>query len=146
MKLHLQYTVATLAYLTGIFLLSHLPGTESAPGGPSIISIIPERLQNFLHVPLFAGLAWCMLMSLSNGQWRKTLPLWCYGVVGVFAIVYAAVDEWHQSFIPGRFASLSDFFVDCVGIVGLLFAHWLWNREVPTERSTVIPLLKGNAR
>lgn len=128
MKLHPTYTVATLTYLTGIFILSHLPGTDSAPRGASlisIISIIPERLQNFFHIPLFAGLTWCMLMSLSNGQWEKTLPVWCYGVVGYFAIIYAAVDEWHQSFVPGRFASLSDFFVDCLGIVGLLFAHWV---------------------
>ena len=143
MKLHPKYIVATLAYLMGIFLLSHLPGTDSAQGG---LSLIPERLQNFLHIPLFAGLAWCMLMSLSNGQWRKTIPLWCYGVVGFLAILYAVADEWHQSFVPGRFPSVRDVFMDCVGIVGLLFAHRIWNREVSAERSTGTLLLKGNAR
>jgi VanZ family protein len=31
-----------------------------------------------------------------------------------------AVDEWHQSFVPGRHASLVDFLLDIVGIGGML--------------------------
>lgn len=35
--------------------------------------------------------------------------------------LFAASDEWHQSFIPGRDASVLDWISDCVGILGTLF-------------------------
>lgn len=39
----------------------------------------------------------------------------------VICLVYAISDEWHQSFVPGREASLVDFGVDGVGgLIGIL--------------------------
>jgi len=141
MKLHPTYTVVTLAYLIGIFILSQIPGSDSAQGG---IYILPERLQNFLHIPLFAGLAWCMLMSLTDGQWKKTAPLWCYCIVGCLSIFYAASDEWHQAFVPSRFPSVGDFFMDCVGIMGLLLIHRLSsNPNTPSKRSPAASVYEG---
>lgn len=40
--------------------------------------------------------------------------------------VLGAVDEWHQSFIPGRSMSIADWIADTVGAtVGLLAARWI---------------------
>ena len=39
----------------------------------------------------------------------------------VFAVLCGAIDEIHQAFVPGRFASFADFLVDIVGCaVGLV--------------------------
>lgn len=35
----------------------------------------------------------------------------------VFSLVFAALDEYHQTFIPGRFGVISDIGIDSVGIV-----------------------------
>jgi VanZ family protein len=35
----------------------------------------------------------------------------------VFATFYAASDEWHQSFVPSRTASLADVTIDSVGAI-----------------------------
>jgi VanZ family protein len=35
----------------------------------------------------------------------------------VFSLVFAALDEYHQTFIPGRFGVISDVGIDSVGIV-----------------------------
>ncbi len=46
-------------------------------------------------------------------------------LAALFTIIYAASDEWHQSFVPGRSASAFDVMVDCIGVViasALLFA------------------------
>jgi VanZ family protein len=37
-------------------------------------------------------------------------------------VLSAVLDEWHQSFVPGRMASVSDFGRDLIGIVGMLVA------------------------
>lgn len=117
MKLHLGYGVATTGYMTGIFFLSSLQGGKSDPGF--------QLLSNLMHIPLFFGLAWCLLLSLNAGQWYRTLPQQFYCVIGLLAGAYAALDEWHQSFVAGRSASVGDFLLDCLGIVGLLLIHRL---------------------
>lgn len=35
----------------------------------------------------------------------------------LIAVIYAALDEYHQSFVPGRTAELKDVFVDSLGII-----------------------------
>ena len=40
------------------------------------------------------------------------------------AVVYGASDEWHQSFVPGRYPTISDWIVDAVGgAVGVLIVY-----------------------
>lgn len=54
-----------------------------------------------------------------------SLPLYVYrirGIVltisaGTFCILFACLDEYHQSFITGRVASSHDVLIDCIGIV-----------------------------
>ncbi len=52
------------------------------------------------------------------------------------AVVYAGLDEWHQSYVPGRSASLSDVGVDTCGIfLGLVL--WLAvSRSFPNRKRT----------
>ena len=46
------------------------------------------------------------------------------GVLAVFiSVLYAASDELHQSFVPGRTASTGDVLVDALG-VGLAWLGW----------------------
>lgn len=43
----------------------------------------------------------------------------------VFGMLYALTDEWHQSFIPGRYASGFDLLFDGVGVVLAAFTYRL---------------------
>jgi VanZ family protein len=81
-----------------------------------------------LHPAVFAGLAAGLLLSLTQGQWSRPGSWRLYGVIGVIAGGYAASDEWHQSFVPGRSASVGDFLLDCAGIALVLTVHWLLTR------------------
>lgn len=117
-KFHLGYGVVATGYMTGIFILSSLQGGKS---GPAV-----QLFTKLLHIPLFFGLALCLLLSVTGGKWYGTVSCQLYWVIGLLAGTYAAFDEWHQSFVAGRYASVSDFLLDCLGIVGLLLIHrWL---------------------
>jgi len=126
-RLHLGYAAFALTYMIGIFLLSHI----SPEGGSALIDSVSPLLSNALHIPIFAGLAWCLLMAMAGGRWQQTVSWEWYWTVGLIAAAYAALDEWHQSFVPGRSANAGDFLLDCLGIAGCILIHRAWPKQQP---------------
>jgi VanZ family protein len=56
------------------------------------------------------------------------------GIVFIVAAIYAALDEFHQSFFASRTASVWDVGIDCVGaLVGVLLCRLFFNRKSPIE-------------
>lgn len=59
-----------------------------------------------------------------------------------FAVVFAASDEWHQTFVPGRDGCLRDVLIDTGGalLAALCVSARLWriNRKTHVERATPI--------
>lgn len=107
--------------MVGIFALSSLP--ESGPGVGGVSTVGPPVFWNLLHVPLFAGLASCLLFSVSNGEWQRRIPGWLYAAIALVAATYAVFDEWRQVSVPGRYASWEDVLLNLTGIAGLLLLH-----------------------
>ncbi len=91
---------------------------------------------------LFWGLSWfaivkgwhftefAVLLLLCVGAircWRRPISSW--SIVGAmsFCVVFAASDEWHQSFVPDRFGTIQDVLIDSLGVCTagavLLFRH-----------------------
>jgi len=79
----------------------------------------------FVVVKGWHVLEFAILQLLCVFTWK-----WCFGqfsartIVGamLFCFLFAASDEWHQSFIPERFGTITDVFIDSlgIGIAGLL--------------------------
>jgi VanZ family protein len=85
-----------------------------------LLGWVSPAAQNVLHVPAFAALSWA---------WAWALRAWLRAQVGrvagacVIASVYGVFDEWHQSFVPGRYGSLGDVALDALGaVLGVLLA------------------------
>lgn len=67
--------------------------------------------------------------------WRAARPLtrsnreiWNWKLAGasiLFVTLYAATDEFHQRFVPGRGPSLHDVVIDTIGAAGGIFFLWL---------------------
>ncbi len=102
--------------IAAIFLASSIPGSELPVLG---------RWDTFAkkagHILGYALLTSAFLRALcredSRGRLKLIAPI-------CLAILFAISDEWHQSFVPGRTASLGDVVIDAVGsILGL--AVWL---------------------
>lgn len=73
------------------------------------------------HVAEFALLM--LFVTLVLLSWRKAFyPMLCLGTL--ISVGYAATDEWHQTFVPGRTGHVVDVLVDSIGIV-LVALIWL---------------------
>ncbi len=95
-------------------------------------STFPSTAYTFLgdkpiHVILFAVLGTALAWG-ARGWHRQSSQV----VLVLTGVAFAATDEWHQSMVPRRDASLADFGADVLGIVAaFLLARWLLGRVAP---------------
>ena len=107
-----------------LYWLSSIPGVR-LPASPEVYALfywISPTLQNVLHVPAYAALGWTMCWALR--AWLNRASAIVLIAAGI-STIYGIFDEWHQSFVPGRYASLTDLTLDVAGVaLGIVFAVW----------------------
>jgi hypothetical protein len=105
--------LAPLFYTAVILALSSVPGIvpDDAPLPYQVIAWVPPQVQNLLHIPLYGGLSfiWCWYLV------PRTRPNLALSLALLITIVTGVVDEWYQSFVPGRYGSLTDMVLNGVG-------------------------------
>ncbi|HET9369820.1 MAG TPA: VanZ family protein [Vicinamibacterales bacterium] len=75
---------------------------------------LPGRSDLLAHFAAFGTLAALVLRGCADGQ-RRSIT-WQRGAVAwLVTAAYAATDELHQRFVPGRTAALDDWIADAVG-------------------------------
>lgn len=84
-----------------------------------------EVSDKLIHVVCYAGLSFWMSFGLEG--LRPTRWLW---LPAVATVAYGVLDEWHQSFTPGRSCSLGDWLADAIGAplgcAAFALALWAW--------------------
>ena len=104
---------------------------SSQPAIPAVRSI-PDVL---LHTAEFSMLAILLLLAL-GGEVRRPITRAALALVWGFGAIYAVIDEAHQSFVPGRDASVKDALVDIAATSAVVaLAAIPGRREVPCEGS-----------
>ena len=105
------------AVLYPLVLMALIFAESSIPmaGGPDTIKFLTEldpTIQNLLHIPLYGTLAylWCKAFSKRNTSLKKIIV--CSLII---TILYGCFDEFHQSFVKGRYGSLLDVYLNTVG-------------------------------
>lgn len=92
------------AWMTVIFYFSSIPGDQTP-------SQIPPGLGHFLE---YAFLAFLVLRAVKS--FKQKLPnLYIGGWAVAISATYAASDELHQLFVPGRQADIFDLIIDTLG-------------------------------
>ena len=92
------------------------------------IDSIHFALRKFAHWGEYFILAWLLLRAL-RVHFPRQSQLSRLGWSIVLTTLYAAGDEWHQSFVPSRTASIVDVMIDSFGaICGTI---WLSLRRQP---------------
>ena len=82
------------------------------------------------HFIGFFTLALCCCYSIPTKNWKSNTKLWFLGVF-VFSCTYAALDEFHQSFVPGRLVSWKDWLADVFGSATAILIVWrfaIWKK------------------
>ena len=105
--------------MLGLFVLSSIP--DNGDGG-YITGFITPIIQNLLHIPVYGLLAllWIFTLRAYGSSEHRSILL-----AILLSAAYGGIMEFWQFWIPGRFASLMDFFLNVTGI--LLFV-WIYQR------------------
>jgi VanZ family protein len=86
------------------FYISHQPAVVIPFGAPDYVA----------HFVSYGCLGALLVWALSGGD-RTAIAFRLLLPAVVIASLYGASDEFHQSFVPGRFMSLSDWVADTLG-------------------------------
>jgi VanZ family protein len=91
------------------------------------------------HVTEYAILAALLWRVLRHYFLVARMSFWRSATAALIAaMIFAATDEFHQSFFPSRTATVHDVMIDSVGaIVGLLIC-WMFVRNRPTPEPRAI--------
>ncbi len=85
---------------------------------PTIDDSVIPNLDKIVHALVFGLLAFLLLKSLHKFSFANGRII-LFGV-GLVVILLGVMDEWVQSFVPGRTASLMDVLADGVGVALVL--------------------------
>ena len=122
-----MWTLLLISYCALIFYLSSQPMLPV----PDLFSM-QDKLIHAAAYALMALLFWHAGRYYVAEHARFTPAFLAFSTV-LFAALYGASDEWHQSFVAGRDASFFDWLADLFG--ALLLTLTLWKREaVAIER------------
>lgn len=81
-------------------------------------------LDKLVHGGLYLVLGWLAGLALAAAG-RRSAGAWIAGIVGLAS--FAALDEVHQTWIPGRVTSLGDWSADLIGAtLGLTAGLLMW--------------------
>lgn len=95
-----------------IFLASGRPDLGGRLDLQSAKGIAEFVFRKIAHLSEYAVLM-ILFLAAAERTWRFRKGLLLAGFL--FVTLYAATDEWHQSFVPGRNGTVMDVFVDSVG-------------------------------
>jgi len=93
-----------------IFALSSIPFL-TIPGGPTV-NFVMRKLAHFGEYAVLTGLLWWALRVHRQG------PLQAGLLAVLIAALYACSDEWHQTWVSGRYGTFRDVGIDTLGIIG----------------------------
>ncbi|MEK6682742.1 MAG: VanZ family protein [Nitrospirota bacterium] len=104
------YWAAAITYALLIFFLSSLSGSQTDR------FYLFKNSDKVIHIVVYSVL--CLLLNRAFFFTFKNSVKRYVPIIAIFiSIVYAITDEFHQSFVPGRYASMDDIFADGIGAV-----------------------------
>ena len=122
LTLRLIFSILSIVYIASIFVLA---------GSPIVRILAPFNFHSLLHIPLYGILTFLLIFSFVPLKMKSINPInptnsissknsinsiTRFLVVAVIALGVGIADEIHQAHVPGREASVTDVFLDFVGI------------------------------
>jgi len=115
-------TVFALLSLGWMALIFSASSVRDVPG-PDLF----QGQDKLMHAAVFGVLA-LLYARTARGEAASVRLSWAL-IAAVAAAAYGALDEFHQSFVPGRDASFADLAADGAGAFLAAWIHWMWDRR-----------------
>ena len=124
-----------------------VPGFREMPEEErsQVLTRVDGTVRKCAHMAEFMMLAFAVTLFMRTFSKK---PLLCGGGAFIFSAAAAAADEWHQSFVMGRGAEITDVLTDCggallgaaLGALLLALAHRLFDYLIsPREKRVKNP-------
>lgn len=123
-----KYYLPAIFWACVIFAVSHLPSYDI----PSMVAAIDDVILHFLEYSVFGFLLAHAFVGPKNKlPWKRII------IAVVAGMIYAATDEFHQSFVPGRTPEISDFLADTIGIISASILYYYVRLYLLKRKATV---------
>jgi VanZ like family len=95
-------------------IISYICGPEAARRFEIFWGIVWFVVVKGWHATEFAILTVGLVVLFNT--WHHTSGRRAIVLAGTLSVLFAASDEWHQTFVPNRDGTVSDMLIDCLGI------------------------------
>ena len=121
----MKYWAPPLLYMALIFAISSMKQPPFPM--PEFEWFTIDKLYHFIEYAILGGLVARAFLKAKPSVVPSQLV---WGLAAVLSILYGASDEWHQTFVPGRLATVADWVADVLGsIAGVLGAYLYYKKK-----------------
>ncbi len=106
--------MAVIIWMIVILIFSTDYFSDARTTAPLFTSSTSSAIRKLAHWAEYFILA-VLLIGALNSKFERIIPKRRILIAVMIAAVYAAIDEWHQSFVPSRDATTRDVFIDTMG-------------------------------
>jgi VanZ family protein len=119
-----EFSAANTSLIIGPLVLWLSPNTS-----PETLNIVHVCVRKLAHLTEYAILGILAARALRTST-RQIVRTWWFQISLCLVIVYALLDEYHQSFVPSRTSSIFDSMIDAIGgLAALLVIRFRTRRK-----------------
>ena len=104
-----NFNASNTSRIIGPLILWLFPNTS--PDTLAVVHLVTRKIAHFTEYAILGFLAARAFRTSPQSALRQRWFLICAGLI----VVYALMDEYHQSFVPSRTASIYDSMIDMAG-------------------------------
>ena len=121
-----SFSASNTSLIIGPLVLWLFPNTT--PDQLTTIHFLTRKLAHFTEYAILGLLAARAFRTSPNPSLNKRWFLISFVII----VLYALIDEYHQSFVPSRTSSIGDSFIDMTGGLAALLVLLTWRRSNET--------------
>ena len=121
MKSLMKYQLPPVLWVVIIYFLSAIPN-------PHFKFTFPPGTDNVVHAIIYFVLCWLARRAFYNQNYFLMLRNGSFLGAFIFSVVYGLLDEYHQTFVPGRSAEFYDLLADTGGALLYIAIAWMLHR------------------
>jgi len=123
----MKYQLPPLLWVVIIYFLSAIPSSQ-------LNFKLPPGSDKVVHAFIYFVLCWLARRAFYNQTSFLMLRNSSFLGAFIFSVVYGLLDEYHQTFVPGRDADFYDLLADTGGALLYVAIAWLVHRPEDADQ------------